>query len=145
MPLTPSQAAKKHGITSGQLQGRPNEGQKASSSRGRDTVSNGAPVTYPSSAISGQGRIEQTGKGIGFDNRSNTVSGREKEQPYEAANGARLVGDTKLKVKAPQAGSSHDKFSGNVKTEQFGRPGAQRFRIEDGNHAKRIDQDAEPK
>ena len=143
MPKTPSQAAASN-RTAGQLMARPNEGQRQSDKRGRDTISSGKPVEYPSEAISGRGRVEQSERGIGFDNRSNTASGREKEQPYDAKDGARRVGDVKLTVEAPQAGTDHDKFVGNRKTELDGRPGAQRFRIEDVNHAKRIDFDAEP-
>jgi hypothetical protein len=144
MPQTPEQA-RATARTAGQLMGRENAGQRQSQSRGRDTIGTGGTVEYPApdhgKMIVKPGRVEQGERGIGFDSRSNTVTGREKEQPYEAAHGARMVGDAKLGVKAPQHGTCHDEYAGNAKTDHDGRPGAQRFRIEDGNHAKRSARD----
>lgn len=60
---------------------------------------------------------------IAFDPRSNTKSGAPRQEPYNKANGARLVASTKA--------NAYD-------------PGGMQFRIGE-NQAKVIDQDAMPK
>ena len=134
MPMTPDMA--RNALGQGLAN---NRGQRQSQSRGRDTIGKGAPVHHPDPAISGQVPVNQTEKPMGFDERSNTIHGRPKEQPYGAEHGARMVGD-KMLEQEPKGRSKHqqddDKLVGNVKTHKDGRPGAQQFTIEDANHAK---------
>ena len=141
MPMTPDMARRANG------QGLANNrGQRQSDSRGRDTIGRGGSVgmtghDHAPTLKDGNVRVTQTHpeKPIGFDERANTVHGRPKEQPYDASEGARKVGDVML-AQEPKGRSKHqqddDRLVGNVKTDATGREGAQQFTIEDGHHAR---------
>lgn len=143
MPMTPDMARKANG------QGMANNrGQRQSETRGRDTVGRGTTTPYPAHRDHLDGdekgtklRVTQSDKPMGFDERSNTVHGSPKEQPYEALKSARLVGDVMLRQE-PKGRSKDqqddDRLVGNVKEHDTGRPGAVQFEIEAGHHARTI-------
>jgi hypothetical protein len=68
------------------------------------------------------------GKPLAFDPRSNTPSGGPHHQPDSKRTGASQVSKVMLRQEKEQGTSS-----------------GMKFRIEDGNHAKKINMDAPPK
>lgn len=67
-----------------------------------------------------------------FDSRWNTSSGKDRPpEPYNKAEGARLVAKVMRRAETEQPVTKHEQGA--------------KWRIEDGNHAKRFNQDAAPK